>query len=80
MSLSMKTLLSGKAYWGSAAVSRLFLRQHSSAAGFNEPLIFHSKVVVFFLCHEEIYCGLSLQTSQLPLWQTGMIIHLIIFC
>lgn len=80
MSLRMKTLLSGKAYWGSAAVSWLFLRQHSSAAGFNEPLIFCSEVVVFFLCHERIYFGLSLQTSQLPLWQIGMITNLIIFC
>lgn len=80
MSLSLKTLLSGRAYWGSTAVSWLFLRQHSSAAGFNELLMFHAEVVVFFLRHEGIYFGLSLQTSQLPLWQIGMIINLTIFC
>lgn len=80
MFLSMKTLLCFCAYWGSAAVSWLFLRQRSSAAGFNEPLIFHSEEVVLFLCHEGFYFGLSLQTSQLLLWQIGMIIDLIMFC
>lgn len=53
-----------------------------AASGFKKPLISHSEVrtLVFFPCHEEIYFGLSLQTSQLALWQVGMIINLNIFC
>lgn len=69
-SLSMKML---------QAVSLLFFWQPPSAALLSEPLILHVAVVVFFLCHAGISVELSLETSQLSLWQIQVIINFAIF-